>query len=242
MVADQSCADTLVDMIAKQTFLSDAFGQVASLNRSGWLALACFGFFSSAMYLVGWWSGPHLTMADYVGMLLTATLWIAATYVASLSMLSRPLKLAGLIRFGVATLILISPIIFAVAGFLLLRFIPNKEAFLIGCVILLLIGWLLLTMLPALPIAQAMSPTFVSPTKLWRSTKGHRFSLLIASIIAGSINKMTPGMSTANGLEEAVAIALWNGMMSAAAVLIAACVAVTAWQYACDNEPALKAS
>jgi len=104
---------------------------------------------------------------------------------------------------------------------------------------LLLIGLLFVALLPAWPIAQAISARFVSPMQVVKATKGHRWSLILVLFAASSVSKLVPSTSSATNVGEAIALALGGAVVAAATLVLTASIAVTAWKFAVRRDASL---
>lgn len=224
----------------RQTFLSDAFGEFAGLSNREFLLFALFAIVSALTEILHWSLGTtRVTPYDYAGIAVAAAAWLAVTYVSSMSLVGRQSNLASFSRFAVTSLVVLAPVVAGVVVFAALVPGPYENLGLGVGFSLLLIGMIVLTLLPALPVAQALSIKFVSPLRLARRTKGHRWQLLLALFVSGSINRLSPDTSAARDYWDAILSALGSGLMTSITSLIAMSIGVTAWRYAVRNDPSL---
>lgn len=218
-------------MATKQNMFSDVSGELAFLPPRVWLAALAFAIVSSIAEWLGWWSGHGLSAIDYAGLAVTLPAWLAMAYVSSMSLVSRQQSMSSFLRFAATTVILAAPIILGLTCWLILPS-PHKDALLGAGLALIAVGWLAMTFLPALPLAQGLSNSPVSPLTMFKATKGHRWSLVLLSVLTASIDNVVPSTSTARLGAEAALLAVGNGFATAATTLVGACIGVTAWRYA----------
>jgi hypothetical protein len=218
----------------KRSFLADTFTELASIPRLAWLLMLGGGIVGGGADFLDWQSGKTLSSMDWMALGLTLPVEFAAIYVATMSLISRESSLAGFLKFVTSTILLTLPIVIGLGGILL--FADHGRVWVIWTFTpLLVLGWLFVTMMPALPVAQALSSRFVSPLKILRETKGHRWDLFVASTVSGALNKLVPESSTARNWGEAALLALGNQMVAIVTSLFLACIAVTAWRYGCES-------
>ena len=95
--------------------------------------------------------------------------------------------------------------------------------------------------LVAWPVAQSLSSRFVSPTRVFRATQGHRGSLLFVAFATAGIYKsdLLPKMSKADNAGEAILIALGNALLGVLVIAVTAAIAAAAWRFAVRNDPTL---
>lgn len=116
---------------------------------------------------------------------------------------------------------------------------PHDVVTVSAIILLFIIGIRFVALLPAWPIAQAISSRFVSPIRIIKATRGYRWSLIAVFFAASSVNKFVPAMSSATNVGEAILIALVGAVVAAATLLLTASIAVTAWKFAVLQDTSL---
>ena len=213
------------------------FGEIATLPRPILMLAASVGLFSTVQEMAHWseWSG--LFIADYILLTAAIPMWLGVTYVSSMMLVSARINWSGFLKFSGIMLLMFLPIMVGLVSALLLGQENSRLATVIS---LLVLGWLILTFLPAWPIAQAISHQFVSPIRILRATSGYRWSLVGVALVTGGFDKIVPATSAANSVGEAILLAIGNGLVSAMTMMIAASLGATAWRYASQNDRALR--
>lgn len=225
--------------MATQNLFSDVFSGFGRLPKKGWWLASIVGSVSSISEFAHWLVGPNLTAADFAIVAFTLPLWLGVSYALSMMMASRQASWSSFIRFAIITVILFLPMIGGFGSMFIASPDASKGLVLSLALLLLVGGWIVLTLFPALPVAQAVSTAFVSPKRVWRATKGHRWSLVVVSFATGSISKLAPEMSMAANSGQAALLAVGHGLVSVGTLLLMNSLGVTAWQYATRNDPSL---
>lgn len=157
-----------------------------------------------------------------------------------MTMVARPSSVAGFAKFTAVSILTFVPILSSLAALVYTSGAGAHDGLIISTVIaLFLVGLLFVAFLPAWPIAQAISPRFVSPMQIVKATKGYRWSLILVFFAASSVNKLMPSMSSATNVGEAIALALCGAVVAAATLVLTASIAVTAWKFAARRDASL---
>jgi hypothetical protein len=157
-----------------------------------------------------------------------------------MTMVAKPSSVVGFVKFTAVTILTFLPILSSLAVLVYASHSGLHDGLTISTFIaLLLIGLLFVAFLPAWPIAQAISARFVSPMQIVKATKGYRWSLILVSSAASSVNRLVPSMSSATNAGEAIALALFGAVVAAATLVMTASIAVTAWKFAVRRDASL---
>lgn len=227
-------------LLADKSLFQSAIGEFATLPRPALMVAAIVGAISSVSELLHWWRGPIFTVAGYIVFAVSVPLWLGAIYFSSMAAIGSRMRWHGFLRFIGAMFLAWLPILIGITSLILRLPSSHKNAVLLVSLALICVGWLELTMLPAWPVAQALSLNFVSPIRIARATHGHRWSLISVSLGAGILYRIVPQTSTGHNLGEATVLALGQGFISALTMMVFVAVGVTAWRYAAGNDPSLK--
>lgn len=226
--------------MAIQEFFRDMFEELSGISRMAWLLILFVGLISTLSEIAHWSLGAESALIGYLLLGISAPAWFAAAYMASMAMIEREARLGGFFRFVATTALLGSPIVAGIAGAAILVPGPGQDAVMAITLALIVAGWMLLALLPALPLTQALSLTLVPPVRLFHATGGHRLALLLIAFLTSSLNRLIPGASIATTIPDAITLALVNGLVAAGTVLFVACVGVTSWRWSLRNDPALE--
>lgn len=223
----------------KHNLFSDAFGEFGGVSKQGWLAMFIFGAVNAGGDVLAWSDGAGFSSIDYMSAAAATPVALVASYLASMSMISRRESAIGFLRFAAAFFAVFSLFVIGIGG--LLEFLPNShKGFIVPiCVILIVLGWLVSIFLPALPVAQALSSKTISPLRLLRATKGHRWSLFLVPFVASALNHILPSTAKAQSLTQAVLYAAGNSAVGVFSLTFFVAVSVTAWRYASANDKKL---
>ena len=223
----------------KYNLFSDVFGEFGRMSKQAWKIMGLVGLVTAASDVLGWWSGPGLSPIDYLTTVVTVPLRLYAAYHAGILMVSRKTSIVGFLRFVGASFALYSLFLLGILGLFGLLPSPNKTLIVTACLTLLFVGWLAVVFLPAWPIAQALSSGLVSPTRLLRGTKGHRWSLFLIFFVYGSLTKIVPSTMKATNIVEAILYAMGGSVVSVFSFTFFVALSVTAWRYASFNDKEL---
>lgn len=228
-----------------QDFITQTMGAFVSIPKRGQIYVAIASLLSAISDLVGWNSGDNpanweYALAEYALAVVVILMWLAAEYATTVAMVQRPLSVVGFVKFTAVIILTFVPLLICLG----VVFSAVHAGFDNGVAastffVLLLFGFLLAALLPAWPLAQAMSKRFISPMRIFKATNGYRWSLIFLVLATGSVNKLVPGMSSASNLGEAIGLALCDGVVTAAILVLTASITVTAWKFAVRRDASL---
>jgi hypothetical protein len=218
-------------MAAKQSMFSDVSGEFACMPSRVWRYALAYSLLQAVTDWIAWWSGRDLAAIDYVAFSVAFAAFLAMSYAASFAMVSREPDILSFRRFTAVLTILLSPMFLGIAC-ILVRPAPSSGTTLGVGFSLIVIGWLLVTFLPAAPLAQALSAQPISPIAIFKATRGHRWSLVLLSFVTTSVNRFVPSTSAATGSLEAALLAIGNGLVTTLTTLFGVCIGVAAWRVA----------
>ncbi|PIC02010.1 hypothetical protein [Caulobacter sp. X] len=121
-----------------------------------------------------------------------------------------------------------SPVLLAIA---LMIWRPANLSVLPISLMCLLTGCAMLAFLPGWPLLQATSASLVGPWKAFKSTRGLRWQLFLASFLASGLNKAIPKVSSTESLAGASVLALLGGVVTCFSLMLAAAIGVSAWRH-----------
>ena len=219
----------------------EAFGSIRDIPRNAWV-MALFTCGTSAVTdLIFWDTRERLSWLWTVPLVTLAAFWFAAVYVTVFGILQICTTWQSFARFSLASFALVLPF-----GLTLLVLIAAKTLFSADARLSILLGgmvfaFLFSSWLVAWPVAQSLSSRFVSPTRVFRATQGHRGSLLFVAFATAGIYKsdLLPKMSKADNAGEAILIALGNALLGVLVIAVTAAIAAAAWRFAVRNDPTL---
>ncbi|MEQ7873332.1 hypothetical protein ABDK56_04935 [Sphingomonas sp. ASV193] len=195
---------------------------------------------SAASDIVFWATGEKLTTAAIVPAVLLVAASLAAIYISTLGIIGRKTSWAGYLRFAGISAAMLAPL-----GVVLTFAISTKADFtesarVLGLLLGLLISFFLVSLLSCWPIAQSLSAAFVSPVQIWRKTRGHRLSLITASLILNGLKRadFIPEIAKAQDVVSASVIAIANGLLNVVVLALTAAVAAAAWELQRETEAA----
>jgi len=141
--------------------------------------------------------------------------WFGVLYATASTMLDVRPSVLGLAKFLLTLAAMGVPI--GLAVFLTILGVKNSipAAFLSGG-LLLLGGMALIALLPAWPITQAVSQTWVGPMNALRATKGHRGGLIFVALLLGAFNRLIPSIDTTASFTAACVMAVVGAIGSVA--------------------------
>jgi hypothetical protein len=223
-----------------QDFFTQTMGELCTVPKRGLIYVTVAGVLSAITDIFHWGSGAKFSNFYYAPLGVAILPWLAAAYATTMTMVEKPSSVVGFIKFTTVTIVTFMPILSSLAVLIYAARAGLHNGFIISTVLtLLLIGLLFVAFLPAWPIAQAISARFVSPMRIVKATKGHRWSLILVMFAASSVNKLVPSMSSATNIGEAIALALFGAVVGAATLVLTASIAVTAWKFAVRRDASL---
>ena len=214
-----------------QSFYSQFAGHFGAVSRSGLTAIGTASALAGLSELVYMMHENQLMLVDFVLFSFVIAAHLSASYVAAMAMLSAPMSIGSYFRFLRGSAFLWGALVMGVVLFLIAPQGANRDAFLTNGIILALIGLLVLMMLPALPIAEALHQR-IRPWALLKATKGHRFALVGLFMASGSLDKLVPNLSIVSGFLTIAGVLVCNFIINAATNLFYTALAVTSWQFA----------
>ena len=211
-----------------QAFLSAIWAEIGTIPRTALIWFGAVGALSALSDLSFWFHKPRLTPLDYVGWALLVSASFLSTYSACMEMIGCRRSWGGLSRFIATLLVMLSPILVAIA---LLALAHGDQRTLAASLVASLLGIIFLSFLPGWPVLQVTSPRLIGPWTAFKSTKGLRWQLMLASVLTSSLNKAVPQISTADNLLAAGLLAVLGGIVTCFSLMLAAAIAVSAWKH-----------
>ncbi|MXP29603.1 hypothetical protein GRI58_12325 [Porphyrobacter algicida] len=224
--------------IVATDFFSEVFQELHALPLIGFGIAALIGVLSLGSDIAfRALDAIHPMLANVMGGLFVLT-WFLAYF--SVTMISAKVKVSwrGGIKFGSSVLANVGvPLGLLFGGIWLTRFSDGAGVLILSAAALYLM--IVMPMLSGWPLAQTVGQGLVSPLRVLKASKGHRWGLFAASYLSTAINKIFPATDTAKSFKQAMLLGVGNGAVTAASLLILAIVASTAWKFACQNDPTL---
>ena len=151
----------------------------------------------------------------YAAVVVIAFAWFGALYTAASMMLEARPSLWGFGKFLLTGLVMAAPL-----GLALLLIIVGVKTSITATYLsgglLLLGGMVLIALLAAWPITQAVSRRWVGPIIALRATKGHRGGLIYVALILGALNRLIPSIDTTASFTAACVMAVVGAIGSVA--------------------------
>lgn len=223
-----------------QDFVTQTMGEFGTVPKRGLIYIAVTSALSAIIDLAYWYVVEKFSILGYTLLAITVSAWFVAAYAATMIIIEKRSSLAGFFRFTSVTILISVP---ALSGLSILVYASRgglHDGLTISAVMaLFVIGLLFAALLPAWPIAQAISSRFVSPVQIVKATSGSRWSLIAVFFAASTVNKLVPDMSSATNVGEAIALALCGAAVAAATLVLAASIAVTSWKFAVRRDASL---
>jgi hypothetical protein len=219
-------------------FLQVVFQNVSGIPLRSWLLAVAAGALLATPGWLEWRGATGSQSLEWVILAAAGLAWAAATYTGLTAIIARPTSVSGGLRFLGAEMLLWVPFVATLVGMLLLEGEPGAMV-LAGTIILLLPVMMLL---PAWPVAVSVSRNIVSPLRVFRATKGHRWGLVMASIVASAPNRLTPDFATATDGGVAGFYWLLDAALTVFTLIMATSTTATAWQYAVRNDEGVDAA
>ena len=226
------------------TLFEEAFANWNKIPGSAWRLALLAACLSASIDVTFWARGGHLSWMVAVAYLPISVLWTAAAYVGTLGIAHRPVSVGGYFRFLASYVAILIPLIAAIVFPLLAGGDVSRNVrygvFGIG----LLVGLLIVSLLPAWLVAQSLSARLISPLKIVRATRGHRWSLIGLSLFVSALGdaKLFGDIRKAGNVGDALLAEGGSVLQSLLTFAVAASVAATAWHAAARAEPDLGGS
>jgi hypothetical protein len=163
--------------------------------------------------------------------------WVAALYAGAMAILAHRASWAGGARYMGAQLLIVVP---AIAALRLIVQEGQSPGLTLLSLVVLLLAVPSALLLPAWPLAVSLSAGAPSPLRVFRATKGHRWGLIGAAILATAPFRTMPDIMTTTDSGTASFYFLLGSALSAFNLIIATGTAATAWQFTIRNDPALE--
>lgn len=220
-------------------FFAEVFHEVQTLPLKGFAIAAVFGLISATIDLLARNIYGHISASEFLFLSLIVIFYVISVYLIAMMLIKNPASWLGGLRFLATMLVSIGlPLGMLFGGLWLMR--GDNGGF--ATAILLAAAFVGLFGVPLLsgwPATQAQSSRLVSPMKIFRATKGYRWGLFVASYASTAINKIIPATDTAKSDGQAIVLAIGNGAVSCASVVLLAAMAATAWKFAIRADPQL---
>jgi hypothetical protein len=233
--------------MARTWVTSDIFSEgileIQSLSLRGYGLVAGVGLLDLALELLDPHAGIGFTAVSYAELAVETVAFLTALYLIAVMIAKVPVSWKGGLRFSLVTILSIG---IPVGSLLWIFWSTGRNGDMPGAVVviislLLLVALFILPLLSAWPVAQALSDRLVSPLRIMKATRGHRWGLIAAGYLTTALNKLFPATSAAKGATEFIALAVGNSAVSCISLLISASIAGTAWKFAVLTDPALAA-
>jgi hypothetical protein len=230
----------MTDTPLSSNFFSQMAVEFGNLRQTalGYVApAACLSFITDLSY---WNNGTEYSILDYGLEAIYPLVWFGCAYFISMKLIGKPSSVMGLLIFLLVAIVTLLPV---VAFFALIHFADRSElengATILMIVMLLFIGLLFVAWLPAWPVAQSISSRIINPLRIFRATKGYRWSLIGMSLALGSMNKVVPGIAPTADVGKAIAFALFGAFVASLMLAWTVSISVTAWRFSVRNDPDL---
>lgn len=219
------------------------FQSLRSVPRTAWLLGFLAGALSVGVDIAAWKSALKLDWLIISITIISIILHFAGFYIGATGILRVEPTVRGYGRFlaGFAAMALPAA---GIAGFLVatnpLVAAENRMLLLsVG----VLVSLIMLIFLAAWPLAQAQSDKFISPVRVFRATRGHRWGLHASSIMAGIASGETflPEIASAQKLGQAVFFASGHLALGLFSFGLAASLMAAALMFAGRNDETLAA-
>lgn len=222
--------------VDQPSFLQVVLENVRAIPRQSWLLAIAASAMLAAPDLLERHDMAGTQPLNWLILAAGCAAWLAATYGGITAIIARPASLAGSLRFFLTAMVLGVPFLAFFVGTLLLVGKPGGQLMIIA----LLLWMPVLLIMPAWPVAAALSPGFVSPLRLFRATRGHRRGLVLAGFLASAPSKMVSDLGPAATSGVAGFHWLLDTGASVLTLALATSTAATAWRYAVSNDPGLE--
>lgn len=205
----------------------------------GFALAAGFGLMNAAIDLLFRHIGGRYSAAEYSALGALAIVSLAAVYWIAMMLTEITASWNGCVRFLTTMVVTIGiPLSMLFTGLWLMR--GNSGGTAIAMVLVAAFAALfVIPLLSGWPVAQAQSTHFISPMRILKATKGYRWGLFCASYASTAINKIVPATDTAKDGGQAILLAIGNGAVSSASLVLLASIAATAWKFATRQDPGL---
>lgn len=220
------------------SFLTELFPNVSAIPRRGWLLGVLAAILLTAPEFAersGLGAGSALSrICTGLGLVV----WIAGAYVGAMGIIGRSSSVIGGAKFLLAYVLMIAPLLA-----LMFAVLAIQEGQSPGLTAVWLLGILFacaaVMLLAAWPVAASLLPGLVSPVRILQATKGYRWGLVCASLVAASGNRMAPDVVQASDSGTAAFYGLVGVFLTVFAFALSTSTAGTAWDFAARNDKGL---
>lgn len=215
------------------TFFSEFGTSISEVGRLALIIAAAICLASAGVDVAIWVNGGSLPFTAFIFMALIPA-YVGAIYLATLSILCRNPTATGYLRFLAATAMTVAPFGIAIGAY----FSLGEQGGPIS-VVMAILGLTAIWMLPAWPIAQALSTTPLSPWRVFKATSGHRWGLIIGASAVSAFNKFDMDIAKASSTAEALLRGVGEAGIGTIAIAVLAAFTATAFRFALRNDPGL---
>jgi len=226
------------------SIFQQAFANLNRVPREAWLVALFANGLSASGDFAFWTSGERLSWGWAAPYLVLTAVWLWAIYMAVVGIVGRFATFPGYARFTLTSVTAVSPIALTLALAVWGKSFLAEGTRTLMLVVGLVISFIIASLLSGWPMAQSISAKFVSPARVLKATRGHRWSLLLLSFATAGIGRsgVIPDISKANKVSEAALIAIANGLIGLLTLGLTAAIAATAWQFVVRTDPSLDLS
>ena len=216
------------------TFFSDFGASISEVGRRSILVTAAVCLASAGVDVAAWMNGGSLPFFAFISAALIPA-YVGAIYLGVMSILSLLPTMAGYLRFLCATVLTFAPIGIAIGA----HFGLGEQGVPI-IVIMAALGLMAIVILPAWPVAQALSSTPLSPLRVFMATKGHRWGLVIGTFAVSAFNKFDMDIPAASNATEALLRGLGAAGIGTISAAVLGAFTATAFRFAVRNDSSLR--
>lgn len=215
------------------TFFSEFGTSISEIGRLALIVAAAVCLASAGIDIAAWMNGGSLPFFTFIFMALVPA-YVGAIYLAITSILCRHPTVTGYLRFLGTTVLTFAPFGIAIGAY----FSFGEQGVSI-IVVMAILGLAAIWMLPAWPVAQALSPAPLSPLRVFKATKGHRWGLIIGTSVVSTFNKFDMDVAAAGSATEALLRGVGAAGIGTIAIAVVAAFTATAFRFAVRNDAGL---
>ena len=224
----------------RQSFTNSVVRNIRLIPRSVLALMFAIALAWALIDVAAWvfhWGDVSVAAWSFAPYVLLVTV---AEYLAITGIVGIQRSVAAYLRFAATWAAVLLPIAIAI-GLLFSAPILGRGQALLFFVIGLVIAVALIAFLPAWPVAQAVSPRFVPPTRILSATRGFRWGLVGMALVLAAMNRqdLVPAVKYAHDLGHAFAYAAAEAGIGTLSFVYAATVAATAYIFAARNDEGL---
>lgn len=219
-----------------------AFRQISEVPGEGWLYALVAALLTVGTDLSLWASGRTARPTDLLWAIITVPASLASTYAIAMMLLRAKPSVRGFGGFIAASIALLTPMVVGITFLLVGKGVFAPSATLTAFFVPAGISIALLTFLPAWPVAQSQASHFVSPVRIFKATRGSRWSLVMLAVVTSSLGRsdLIPAVGKARNVLEALTYGSGHVVIDAFVTLLNASIAVAALSFAIRRDPELK--